>query len=76
MENSAENPSNLAVRLGEAIQGFGDALQTMSNTLKECRESGMSDLDIRDTIMTQIPEEDHQAFMQQWPMLSMMFAVL
>jgi hypothetical protein len=71
-----DHPSSLATNLTDSIMAFGQALEDLGSALKECRKQGMSDLDIRDTILQSIPEEDHAAFLQQWPMLSMMFAVL
>jgi hypothetical protein len=68
--------SNMSESLTEAIQGFGNAIENMSKTLKSARASGMSDIDIRDSILLSIPEEDRPAFLQQWPMISMMFAML
>lgn len=62
--------------LANAIQQFSDAIENMSKTLKACRADGMDDGAIRDSIIMHIPEEDHPAFMMQWPMISMMFASL
>jgi hypothetical protein len=71
-----ENETDLTANLTEAIEAFGDALGNMSKALKECRSSGMTDIDMRDEIMKNLPESDHAAFMAQWPMISMMFAML
>lgn len=75
MGDSVSEVSN-AESLAEAIKMFSDAIENMSQTLKKCRAEGMSDGDIRDAIVMQLPEEDRPAFMMQWPMLSMMFSAL
>lgn len=71
----AINPDETA-ELVDAIQDMGAALNNFSAVLKRCREAGMTQLDMRDAILSQIPEEDHPAFLQQWPFLSMMLSSL
>lgn len=72
MENQTEN----GLALAESIKNFGKALADFSTTIKQCRADGMTDLDIRDAILSVMPEEDHTAFRQQWPYFSMMLNLL
>lgn len=62
--------------LFDAIKNLGKAIDDFRGTIKQCRESGMTDNDIRDEILAAMPEEDRPAFMQQWPYFSMMLNVL
>lgn len=71
-----ENQTDLAEALTNAIVNFAKSIDDMRTALKNCRDYGMTDVEIRDTILLNIPEEDHPAFLSQWPMLSMMFATL
>lgn len=72
-----ENGSNSVITdLTESLEALGAAMEKMQLSLKACREAGMNQLDIRDAILEQLPEENRAAFMQQWPMLSMMMMAL
>ena len=72
-ENQIET---IADDLNEAILGFGQAIERFKNALKNCRDAGWTDNDIRDCILLSMPEEERAAFAQQWPYFSMMLNVL
>lgn len=63
--------SSPIVELSMAIEMLGEAMGKLTAALKVCRESGYSQIDIRDAILERLPEEDRPAFMAQWPMISM-----
>ena len=62
--------------LGKAVIGFIGCIETLSESLKACREAGMTTVDMHDIIMESVPEEDRPAFQQQWPMISMLLSAL
>jgi hypothetical protein len=71
-----ENQTSLVADLTESLQTLGDAIEAMSKSLKACRNAGMNDGEIRDAILFTLPEDQRPAFLQQWPMLSMMFTAM
>ena len=74
--NRVENQTENGLALAESIKNFGKSLADFSTTIKQCRADGMTDLDIRDAILSAMPEEERPAFMQQWPYFSMMLNLL
>jgi hypothetical protein len=62
--------------LTTSIKDFMDAVGGLSLSLKACRESGLTTMDMHQIIMESVPEEDRPAFQAQWPMLSMLLSAL
>lgn len=71
-----EQTSSPVESLSEAIMELSNAMEKMTGALAECRKAGMTPNDMRDEILQHIPEENRAAFIQQWPMLSMVLMTL
>jgi len=67
---------NAGEKLAEAVIGFIHGIENLSDSLKACRESGLTTNDMHGIIMQSVPEEDRPAFQQQWPMISMLLSAL
>jgi hypothetical protein len=76
MGDLVENQSDMVLSLTDAIQDFAKAIDDLQSSLKNCREAGFKDGDIRDAILYSLPESERPMFMQQWPMLSMMLSAI
>lgn len=73
MESQTETSSEKFIA---AIKVLADALGQFKEALQECRKEGMTDNDIRDSILSTMPEEDRAEFIQQWPYFSMMLNLM
>lgn len=67
-----ENQTETSTELIEAIKNLGQALETFKEVVGKCRSEGMTDIDIRDAILSDMSEEDRPSFMTIWPFFSMM----